>query len=152
MDAGQDSRKYVLGVIAVAVVLAGAFFVWQNPGVLQPPEQQEQQDQGGDEFEQYADASEDTGTTDVGGADIAATITVDEFGTTPARAQIDTGDAVRWVNENPYPVYITFDRTSQEPTIGPGEELEMRFRGVTYYQVFNADTDDRVARGSISVG
>ncbi|MDY6769932.1 MAG: hypothetical protein SVU88_03085 [Candidatus Nanohaloarchaea archaeon] len=147
-----ERRRYLLGgAVAAAAVLIGAFVLMGGPSALQPAGQQGQ-DGGQDEFEQYADASEETGTRNIGDAEIAQTITINEFGTTPARAEIDTGQAVKWVNQNSYPVYITFDRTSQEPSIGPGEELTMRFRGVTYYKVFNANTDERVARGSISVG
>lgn len=152
LPTGDRRRFLLIGVAAGIAVAALGFLVVQTvPGALQA-DQQQQQAPAEDSFEQYADASEETGTRNIGDATIAATITIGEFGTTPARATIKTGQAVKWVNNNPYPVYIRFDRTSQEPTIGPGEELTMRFRGVNYYKVFNANSDERVARGSISVG
>lgn len=155
-NGGGLGRRQVLAVVVVAaVVVAGAGYYLMQGGSLQLPEQPD--DQTGDEqqnetdsFDQYASADEESGSTDTEGATIGQTISIDEFGVTPARATIQVGEAVRWENEREEPVRLEFDRTSQTPTIQPGGSLEMRFRAVTYYDVFNADTDDKITGGSIA--
>lgn len=146
MDSGR--RQLVAGVV-ILVLAAATVFVYTGPRAQQPADQQEQQQQ--DAFEQYADADQETGTTNAGDATVAAKISISEFGVTPARAEIKTGQAVTWTNKNSFPVRLEFDRTSQTPTLEPGEELSMRFRGITYYKVFNTQKGDRIARGSIYV-
>ncbi|MDY6769933.1 MAG: hypothetical protein SVU88_03090 [Candidatus Nanohaloarchaea archaeon] len=148
LDTERPRRTYVLAAIAIAVLVGGAYLL-QGQAVLGPAEQ----DAGNatDEFEQYADADEETGTTETQGATVGATITVGEFGVDPASVTIDTGQAVRWTNEKDFPVRLEFDRTPQTPVIPPGGTQEMRFRGITYYDVYNADSGEQIGSGRINV-
>ncbi len=149
MDADMprsDRRKYIIGGIALAIVAVAAFLLIQAPQA--PSGQADQQE---DAFQQYADADEETGTTDTQGATVVKRVNINEFGVTPSRVEINTGEAVGWVNKNSFPVRLEFDRTSQTPVLEPGGETSMRFRGITYYEVFNTENDKRIARGSIYV-
>lgn len=52
---------------------------------------------------------------------------------------------------NDFPAYLTFDQIDDEPTIEPGATLRMRFRGITYCQVYDTETEKRIAQGNIFV-
>lgn len=105
-----------------------------------------------DQEEEFVEAENETGTSEgAEDAPLAETIEIGAFGVTPARAEGNTGDAFEWENTNDFPVYLTFDRTDDEPTIQADNTMRMRFTGITYYQVYNADTDERIAQGNIYV-
>ncbi|MFB6166799.1 MAG: hypothetical protein ABEJ62_00875 [Candidatus Nanohaloarchaea archaeon] len=148
MDGGNDYLKYAGVAVAALIVGAAGMFLMQNPeAVTGGPGQQEPTGN----FSDYAGAGEATGTTQASEASVAATVKIGEFGVTPARASIQVGQAVQWKNNNAFPVRLEFDRTPQTPTIQPNGTLEMKFRGITYYTVYNANTDKEIAQGSINV-
>lgn len=151
---GGNRRMYaVVGVVLVVIAAAGAYVV-MGPGALPSPGQQQPQDGGEnqtDPFEEYASATEETGTTNVEGATVGATVEILQYGTSPSRVEISTGEAVRWVNTNSFPVELSFDRTSQTPRIPPGGNLTMRFRGITEYTINNTQTGQVHSRGEIYV-
>lgn len=152
-DSGNRT-KYVAGIAVLAVIAAAGFLVMQGqvelPTGPDPGDDQQPEDNESDSFDQYASADEESGSTDTAGATVGETVEIDEFGVTPARAVIEVGEAVSWRNELDAPVRLEFDRTSQTPTIESGGTLEMRFRAVTYYEVYNAETDEQITGGSIA--
>ncbi len=79
------------------------------------------------------------------------TVVINENGVDPSRPQLDIGEAVRWQNRNSFPVELGFDRISENLTIEAGGEESIRFRGVTYYTVYNANTGEQFALGSVAV-
>lgn len=149
--ATASQKQYLAAGLVVLLVAAAGFVYLGGPQAL-PGGGQQQQDDGTDAFEQYADANQQTGTTETEGATVGATVEIQQYGTSPARVEIDTGQVVKWVNTNDFPVTLWFDRTSQTPTIDPGETLKMRFRGITEYRINNTATGEVHSTGQIYVG
>ncbi|MCJ7450430.1 MAG: hypothetical protein MUP58_01685 [Candidatus Nanohaloarchaeota archaeon QJJ-9] len=102
-------------------------------------------------FDEYGGINESTGSTKTEGANISTTFDIYSNKMSPAYATLSVGDGVEWVNKNDFPVYISFDRTEQEPTLQPDENFEMIFRGITYFQVYKKSNNELIARGKIDV-
>ncbi len=149
-----NRRKLVLAAVVLIAAAGIAVFVTQGDVSL-PGGDQDGFDTGEgeqDEFDQYAQPEEESGTTDVGeDVEVGATVEIQDAGVSPGRAEIKVGEAVRWENTNDFPVQLYFSSTSQTPTIEPGGTLEMRFRADADYDLNNTDTGESLAGGFVYV-
>lgn len=145
----ENRRAVIAAAVAVVLILVLAVSGSNQPSVQ--GEDSSQTDQNAGSFDHYASGGEETGSTDVSGAMEFTTVVIGQNGVDPSRPSLDVGDAVRWENRLGFPLELSFDRVSENVTIPANGEGSMRFRGVTYYRVYNVDTGERVARGSVSV-
>lgn len=148
---GDRRNMYVAGILVVIVVAAAAFLFMGGAGQQKTtgPAQNDTQDQGN--FSDYAGASEDTGKKVGETAEIQATFHIKKYGIAPATAEISIGAAVKFVNENDFPVRLEFDRTPQTPVLQPGESLAMKFRGITYFTAYEQGANRSIGTAKINV-
>lgn len=99
----------------------------------------------------YAGVNESTTHQVSGPEPKEASVTINERGVSPSRYSTKIGDPVKWYNNNSFPVRMEFDRSDQKPVIAARDTYTLSFNGITYYSVYNDDTDELVGKGSIYV-
>lgn len=145
-----QEHRFVVDVAAIVIVALAVFLAMGGAENVQDLIGQDYKEPTGN-FSDYAQTGEATGTTEAEGYRAVATFKITDIGIVPARVEISPGQAVAFNNTRSFPVRIEFDRTPQTPVVQPGETFKMRFRGITYFTVYNANTGKELGRGSVNV-
>lgn len=140
----QHRKEIIISILLIVAggIIASSFIGLEN--LSDDPEENEQIQ------ESYASPEEDSATVDSQVDEEALRVEI-ESSLSPSRPVVDIGDPVVFENQNDFPIRIEFDRTEEEPVIDSGEETQMRFNAVNYYDVYNHENDERITGGSISV-
>jgi len=81
--------------------------------------------------------------------EVETVVTIDSS-VSPSRPTVDIGETVRFQNENDFAVRIEFEG-SDDKLIEAGEMIEIGFRSIEYYEVYNDENDEKIAGGGISL-
>lgn len=133
----------VVGVITIGIL----FFAFRQAEMT--PSEDDGNFSGPEGYDEYASVNESRGTTDIKGSEVTATVNISEYGTSPARAEIKVGEAVRWNNQNDFGVYIELSGVDENIVLDGGESSAMVFRGMTNYDVYKQSDDFKFASGMV---
>lgn len=148
----NKKRRLLLVSVIVIIVIGGALFLHYNDMETETPEENDEdtsEEDIDDPFDEYAGPDDLAATTEVGDSEVGVVYKLENYRTNVSENEtiISVGEVARFINEEEFPVYLTFPRDEvdvEQPVIEPGESLEMRFRKMVDVVFHNAETDEEI--------
>ena len=138
----ENRNSQIAGVLVLLVVVSLAGYVLSSYDTSDPARSEAN--------ESYATPGEDSVIdSDKNDEDVDTVVTIGPS-VSPSRPVVDIGEIIEFKNQNDFPVRIEFEG-SENRVIDAGDRIQIGFRSVEYYEVYNNENDEKIAGGGVGL-